>query len=421
MQETARKLWPQALDLDLRAMSDLRNGDFTSDFCLRTAALMKLPPAEIGARLIAEFPPDLPVDVDLVEGYLNFRLTRVLVERWRDALAVKPVQENARETLILVVPATEARRVSYLRQLSLGLIQFSILRTNGVTCRLLLGDNLEFNNNSDLAITNIFTQALSAVKAEAWSDSVAIRSWVEQIVRENEASKIFVRLPWRALSRRDFSRLWSYGKSRLQLCGDEKIWQQTQCEESWVRNILDWNPMQQAALIVYLAGPQAADDLDPAVPRLGERSNLLWQIWCTMQRAVSMVSRGGKVAPVSSGFNGACFDLNGWPADQRELCVRALFLSEFYNQACIGGKVREFVLALECATAVFNQFMNCPARRQSIENSTFSEGETEIMTGVCKVLSGIMDRLELYQVWLAGIDGAGSRPFFIADSDKGVG
>lgn len=396
----AKRLWPQAPELELRPLSDVSKGDLTTAFCLSAAAVLRLRPEEIGSCLINELPSDFPAEVELVEGHINLRLIRVSPLKGRGCLKREKIQGCPRSFVVFMPLVASQNRLGLLRQLSVALIQFGILRGYGAHCQFCFGETLCFDSGSANTLCDMFALTLDEVSAGMMMASSAVRRRLETLLEADRDNKVFAKLPWRALDAGDFAGLAGRYKDRLLLMSDEKPWQISSADAPWCTEALSRKPFQQAALMAYLAGPLAADDCDPAVPLLEERSNHLWQLWCTLRRM-----QAGGVAEFCGKKEGAAIvELSELSAEERELFVRSLLLPEFYYRAGFFGEVRSFIEALESFAALFGRFFNAPARRLACRLGAVSRVDREIMAGVWNALSGIMEQWELCQIWSAGAD-----------------
>src|SRR5690606_12329411 len=108
-----------------------------------------------------------------------------------------------------------------------------------------------------------------------------------------------------------------------------------------------------AALLLYLAGPAPARDIDPAAPLRCERSNIGWYAGSTVERMRTLLPEG---APPRIAADLAL------SAEERALVKSAVLLPLRLRFAALGAEVDRFLAALDGVTAAYQRYMHVPAR-----------------------------------------------------------
>jgi len=215
--QAVSRLWPDPPRPEFRPLVNLTWGDAGSDFCIRAAAALKIPPQQVALMVEQGIGADFPGECTFVEGFLNLRLKFAVFERGcnaaPEALLGAPVS--------LIVAPMNVRRdpLAYLRLLSLSVVQLSILRSLGVDCRLAAEKCSAAEGSQSGDSVSVFRDIASAQQGDAVLGSPAVRFRLENFIEANHGHRIFIWLYPGSLDKPDYVRLIRRYRGRVALLG----------------------------------------------------------------------------------------------------------------------------------------------------------------------------------------------------------
>lgn len=252
-----------------------------SDLALKLGKYYGRSPTDFEICLTNYFHESFPeLEVDFSNHYCNFKFEQIL----RIANFLAPVEHASKNLLLVLSPKfTKISSLSLARLFSRILIQLNICQSSGVSFRFLYNENIYSHLSQQLVsdIWKTFKKGSSSISAEGFIE-LCRSSALEQ-------ESMCLWLSPKSLDHKFF----------LKVCGKSdpavsQIWSVTP-EAAWLedRDAPDLKEFGEydSYLSSYLASQIRAIDLDPAVPKLQESSNLLWFMESILERLNSSVGR----------------------------------------------------------------------------------------------------------------------------------
>jgi hypothetical protein len=270
----------------------------------------------------------------------------------------------------------------WLRLSCLGLYQAVLLRKLGADARLFIGEREQRAALDPNKILAELYERRNAPGLESIAASAYYQRDLWSIVETGGGRLQYLWTAPEVIPPRLLARAAGNSDRRLKLIGAERNWLMP-VDDAWERRVLpELRGSESEDLFVYLCGPTLAGELDPAVPALGERSNLGWNLRATRARLNKILPR----MPARP----AAIELNGCGELETALCVRAGLVDEYVIAAAQGGEVRVLFAVLDDLLARANKLLNSPAVRRALEGGDECL-QTQILAGVDQTVSDIIN------------------------------
>ena len=384
VEQTARTIFPNVVTFAaIWPLLDLSLGDVCTDVCMRLAAELKRSPDEIGTKILAALPSQLPASCSLQHGFINIRLHDEYICRLNSSSYFESNRDRPHLTRINT-PCTGFLGYPYLRLFSLALLQFVVLRTAGRPAQFqTVPTGIECTECSDPT-----TLMLNAIELSGQACSGSVKDLLQKLCHSipgSECGHITTAwLPPEALSSGQVS---SFLKNRpeqqhlIKFRSPSHNWLYGLEDAPALKDLANWCKHEILALLIYLAQPIPASQLDLLVPRSKESANLCWLLQSVYER----LQRIPYASPAE-----ASAALDPSPAlstIERTLLLRFKLFDAFCWQAAYQGEVSNLVAVLTDLLRTSVRYINGPGLSHRLHQARQSTQEAWIVTHLQVLLS----------------------------------
>lgn len=368
------RLYPGAVDrVAVRPLADLALGDLVFDGCFALGAELKRAPEEIAHELVASLGVDPRFTWSPAEGFLNIRLEESvdLLGEWA------PPYDGFCPATVIVPARTEAVSLGGFHRLAgAAVIQTVIARRWGGGTNLSIGGESTEGGSQDDLLTLVAAQ--SGVRAGA-----VARAGLERVLAACGERQTVWLAPtfFERGAFRDFYRRYCTPPGTVTLRCPPRGWLEGFQEEWGIRPERDGSV---GAHLVLLAGGRRPEELDPAVPRLGEQGNLPWFLTTTRARLERF--RSGEIRrPTDSAPGGAVAGV--FDSVVRRVAVRSATVRYFEWLAATQGEVSVWLDVVADLLRATNQFVNSPHYRRMLTVGAEGNVSIQILSGALGAVS----------------------------------
>lgn len=358
--------------VSFKAILDGALGDVCTDFCIRLAAELKRSPAEIWSLLAARLRTPLPGETAQEQGYLNFRFDDRTVRE--ASFSSLPALEGT-HAIVLPSPGRGLSGRTFLRLYCLGAFQAWLAGLMGARAVLLVGGVEIALEQADLA--GLLNAGIERAGGPAQSSPPCLEQALSGLPLPSVAHTT-VWLPQEAMSAGPINAFFHSDSARWQthrFKAPPQSWLHTPDDESDLESL---RRLPGDSLLLYLAGPQSAAELDFLVPGLDEGANLSWLHASVLER----LRRLAQAAPFGSTLGSEA------PLEpiHREQLLRLKLYPLFALQAAASGETIELISAHAALLRLGSRLMNDPALRLRHSERRMGSSEASCLSGLLELL-----------------------------------
>lgn len=364
----------------LKPQIDLARADLSSEICIYAARKLNVTPDSLAHAVVEKSANQVIGSLEYERGFLNLRGPRNL--GWLSQVEVPSSSDSIESSVVVVVRNSDLATARHLARAALQ------ARLSSRPCKLFLLDATSIS-------------LLSSREGEKWYDTwwYATKTALQQsqlgTARTQIASEAFEKM----ISPNQIVTVWAEAGStrhshfkifienfrkkykNFNLILSTNRWGSTpKCAiETLIGDSID---QFNLARVLYLAGNLLGEELDPNVPQLQERANILEVIKANSTR----------LSQIRSTFSGL-YDERLVQGIAVNIFLRCRFLPLFVESAARQGEISEFLSALDDLCYLFQRFFNQPETRKRLQSDNDAELAL-LITGVQDALAYILTLLD---------------------------
>ena len=385
LREICRRNYPDFIgEVEFFPLSELRHGDIGTDVCEKIAAVYKTAPFKICKQILSEISGS-PGEINFAEGVLAVRVSKL---QSSNTSAKQSESKNYPYLIVAPAPDKEINGPSYLRMTSGALFQFALLKSKGYETRLIVPGIID-TREGNLSVLECFTRIVDlAAQSKSYQDKdFKIESYIDLII---EAPQVALWIGVSSLAENSFARITSSQKGILNLKSlslDYLRFEETAVQLQSYTSAVKSSDLSNSVsnLFWYLLTPEFGIKLDLEIPRHNEKSNHLWFMAALLERIKRMqINQSSELSE--------CLPSNKSGDDViRVLKLRLYYFNDFIIRAALKGEVLDFGAAFCNFLDRANFFINSPNLRKRSDSGALTTEEKEIIAGVSRVISSMID------------------------------